>query len=52
MQTFPESWLHIIAKHLRRHMNVAAEAPLPADIWQTLEKLRMSEIARLNRQPA
>jgi hypothetical protein len=46
MEQFPERWLLVIGKHLRRHMGLSPDTPLPANIQDRLRKLRESEIAR------
>jgi hypothetical protein len=48
MEKFPEKWLSIIGKHLRKRLDIAADAPLPEHIVRGLEQLRASEIARLS----
>jgi hypothetical protein len=47
MEHFPTTWLPIIGKHLRRHLGLAADTPLPESVQTALEHLRMGEIARL-----
>jgi hypothetical protein len=46
MEQFPERWLLVIGKHLRRHMGLSPDAPLPADVQNGLRRLRDGEIAR------
>lgn len=46
MEQFPEKWLLVIGKHLRRHMGLSLDAPLPADVESRLRKLRDGEMAR------
>lgn len=46
MEQFPERWLLVIGKHVRRHMGLSPDAPLPADVQDGLRKLRVSEMAR------
>jgi hypothetical protein len=48
MDHFPQTWLPIIGKHLRKHLGMSADAPLPAGVQMALENLRMAELARLN----
>jgi len=47
MEHFPQTWLPIIGKHLRRHLGLAADTPLPESVQTALEKLRTAEMARL-----
>jgi hypothetical protein len=47
MEQFPERWLLVIGEHLRRHMGLSLDAPLPASVQSKLRKLRKSEMARL-----
>jgi hypothetical protein len=46
MEQFPERWLLVIGKHLRRHMGLSPNAALPANVQDRLRKLRDGEIAR------
>jgi hypothetical protein len=46
MEQFPERWLLVIGKHLRRHMGLSPDAPLPANVQNSLRRLRDGEIAR------
>jgi hypothetical protein len=46
MEQFPERWLLVIGKHLRRHMGLSPDAPLPANVQDSLRRLRDGEIAR------
>jgi hypothetical protein len=48
MEHFPQTWLPIIGKHLRRHLGLSADAPLPASVQAALENLRTFEMARLS----
>jgi hypothetical protein len=48
MDRFPQTWLPIIGKHLRKHLRVPADTPLPESVQRALAKLRLGEIARLN----
>jgi hypothetical protein len=48
MEHFPQTWLPIIGKHLRKHLGLSANAPLPESVQAGLERLRAAEIARLN----
>ena len=48
MEHFPQTWLPIIGKHLRRHLGLSADTPLPEGVHRALAKLRLDEIARLN----
>jgi hypothetical protein len=48
MDRFPQTWLPIIGKHLRKHLGVPADTPLPESVERALAKLRLDEIARLN----
>ena len=52
MQTFPETWLPVIGKHLRRHLGLSPDAPLPESAQRRLQALRAAEIARLGSLPA
>jgi hypothetical protein len=47
MDHFPQTWLPIIGKHLRRHLGLSADTPLPESVLRALAKLRVDEIARL-----
>lgn len=47
MEQFPERWLLLIGKHLRRHIGLSPDAPLPASVQSRLRKLRDGEMARL-----
>lgn len=48
MDNFPQAWLPIIGKHLRKHLGLSADMPLPESVQTALEILRMAEIARLS----
>jgi len=48
MDHFPLTWLPIIGKHLRKHLGLSADTPLPESVQRALSKLRLDEIARLN----
>lgn len=48
MEHFPQAWLPIIGKHLRRHLGLSADTPLPERVQRSLAKLRLDEIARLD----
>ncbi len=48
MEHFPQIWLPIIGKHLRRYLGLSADTPLPESVQMALAKLRLDEIARLN----
>lgn len=48
MEHFPQTWLPIIGKHLRRHLGLSADTPLPERVQRSLAKLRLDEIARLD----
>ncbi|MFM9848501.1 MAG: hypothetical protein ACKVP3_15230 [Hyphomicrobiaceae bacterium] len=48
MEHFPQTWLPIIGKHLRRHLGLSADTPLPESVQRALAKLRRDETARLN----
>jgi hypothetical protein len=48
MDHFPMTWLPIIRKHLRKHLELPADTPLPESVQRALAKLRLDEIARLN----
>ena len=48
MEHFPQTWLPIIGKHLRKHLALSADTPLPESVQRALAKLRLDEIARLN----
>ena len=47
MEHFPQTWLPIISKHLRKHLGLSADMPLPESVQTALERLRAAEIARL-----
>ena len=51
MDHFPQSWLPIIGRHLRKHLGLSADAPLPVGVQMALESLRLAEIARLDATP-
>lgn len=48
MEHFPQTWLPVIGKHLRKHLGLSADAPLPASVQAALENLRTFEMARLS----
>lgn len=48
MDHFPSTWLPIIGKHLRKHLGLSADTPLPESVQRALAKLRVDEIARLS----
>lgn len=48
METFPERWLTIIGKHLRKQLGLSPDAPLPEYVRRGLEQLRASEMERLS----
>jgi hypothetical protein len=48
MEHFPQTWLPIIGKHLRRHLGLSADTPLRESVKMALAKLRLDEIARLS----
>jgi hypothetical protein len=48
MDHFPQTWLPIIGKHLREHLGLSADTPLPESVQRALAKLRLDEIARLS----
>jgi hypothetical protein len=48
MEHFPQTWLPIIGKHLRRHLGLSVDMALPESVQRALAKLRLDEIARLN----
>jgi hypothetical protein len=48
MDHFPQTWLPVIGKHLRRHLGLPADTPLPESVQSTLAKLRLDEMARLS----
>ena len=47
MEHFPQTWLPIIGEHLRRHLGLSADTPLPESVQVGLERLRAAEITRL-----
>lgn len=47
MDHFPRTWLPVIGKHLRKHLALPADAPLPENVQMALEKLRLAEMVRL-----
>ena len=49
MDRFPQTWLPIIGKHLRKHLGLPADTPLPESVHMALAKLRLDEIVRLKR---
>ena len=40
MEHFPQTWLPIISKHLRKHLGLSAHMPLPQSVQTALESLR------------
>jgi hypothetical protein len=48
MDHFPMTWLPIIGKHLRKHLELPSDTPLPESVQRALAQLRLDEIARLN----
>ncbi len=48
MDHFPKTWLPIIGKHLRRHLGLSVDTPLPESVQTALERLRQAELVRLN----
>lgn len=48
MDHFPRTWLPIIAKHLRKHLCIPPDAPLPEGVQAALEQLRAAEMIRLS----